>query len=119
MQLMQIGANPMMAPLIKWDTVLREIAASLEIDQDKFINDPRAAMLQASVMAQHQQMMGGPQSPQAGQGGPPGVSDPTGTGNGNIAPGAAPEPNAAGFTGGGGATGAGAQANAQAAQQQG
>lgn len=119
MQLMQIGANPMMAPLIKWDTVLREIAASLEIDQDKFINDPRAAMLQASVMAQHQQMMGGPQGAQATGGGPPGISDPTGTGNGNIAPGAAPEPNAAGFTGGGGATGAGAQANAQAAQQQG
>lgn len=117
MQLMQIGANPMMAPLVKWDTVLREIAASLEIDQDKFINDPRAAMAQALVMSKYQQAAGPQQAPQGAQGGPPGVNDPTGTGNGNIAPGAAPEPNAAGFTGGGGATGAGAAANQANAQQ--
>lgn len=117
MQLMQIGANPMMAPLIKWDTVLREIAASLEIDQDKFINDPRAAALQAQMMAQHQQALGGAPQGQGAAGGPPQVSDPTGTGNGNIAPGAAPEPNAQGFTGGGGATGGGAAANQANAQQ--
>jgi len=118
MQLMQVGSNPMMAPMIKWDTVLREIAATLELDQDKFINDPRAAMIQAQIMQKYQQALGQPpQGATQPQGGPPPVSDPTGTGNGNVAPGAAPEPGAAGFTGAGGASGGGAQANAQAAQQ--
>lgn len=117
MQLMQVGQNPAMAPMIKWDTVLREIAASLDLDEDKFINDPRAAMLQATIMAKYAQAQNPEGGPQGGQGGPPQVSDPTGTGNGNIAPGAAPEPGAAGFTGAGGASGGGAAANQQQAQQ--
>lgn len=119
MQLMQIGANPMFAPLIKWDTVLREIAGTLDIDEEQFLNDPRAAMIQAQLMAKFNQAAGNaPQMPQEAQGGPPGVSDPTGTGNGNIAPGAAPGPDQAGFTGGGGMTGGGAQANQQASAAQ-
>jgi len=117
LQLAQFAApNPSMAPLIKWDYILREYAASLDLDEDKVVNDPREAAIQASEMAARQATMMPPQPPgqggnpnQPGQGpqlpqlpsgqGAPGVADPTGTGGGNIAPGNAPEPGAEGFTG--------------------
>lgn len=117
MQVLQLTQNPMVAPMVKIDQVIREIFTSMDLEEDRYVNDPRAAMLQALIMQKYQQALGGPQTGTAPQGGPPAVSDPTGTGNGNIAPGAAPEPGAAGFTGAGGASGGGAQANAQAAQQ--
>ena len=108
LQFMQMTANPQLAPMVKYDYILRELAASMDLDEEKILNDPREAMLQAKMMAEIQALM--PQPPQAAQqgapGGPPAVSDPTGTGNGNIAPGAAPTPGEAGFTGaGGGANG--------------
>lgn len=108
-RLLQLGqfaaSNPAMAPLIKWDYILREYVASLDLDEDKVVNDPRLAAIQAiqlqsnAALAQPQQMA--PQDPnaQGPQGGVPNPSDPTGTGGGNIAPGNAPEPNAEGFTG--------------------
>lgn len=109
LQFMQMSANPMMAPFVKYDYILRELAASMDLDEEKMLNDPREAAIQAQMMAGLAAMMG-PANPggaaPAAPGGPPGVQDPTGTGNGNIAPGAAPEPGAAGFTGaGGGANG--------------
>jgi hypothetical protein len=60
------------------------------------------------------------QNPAEGaEGGAPQPSDPTGTGAGNVAPGAAPTPNEAGFTGGGGgANGGNAPSGGQAAPQQ-
>jgi len=119
LQFMQMTANPMMQPFVKYDYILRELAASMDLDEDKILNDPREALVQAKMMAEIQEMM--PQPPQQaggstpGQGtstpgGPPAPSDPTGTGNGNVAPGAAPEPGAAGFTGGGGGANGGAPA---------
>lgn len=108
MQFLQMTANEMDAPYIKRDYLLREIATSMDIDADKAVNDPREAGIQAILIKELQEAMGGGQ-PQAGQpqgggspGGPPQVSDPTQTGDGNIAPGAAPLPDEAGFTGGGG-----------------
>ena len=105
LQFMQMTANPQMAPFVKYDYILRELAASMDLDEDKILNDPREAAIQQKMMAEIQAMM--PQQPappegEAPEGGPPPVSDPTGNGGGNIAPGQAPEPDAQGFTGGGG-----------------
>ena len=105
-QFMQMTANQQMAPFVKYDYILRELAASMDLDEDRILNDPREAVIQAKMMAEIQSMMPQqpPQPPQ--QGGAPSVDDPTGTGGGNIAPGQAPEPGAPGFTGeGGGANG--------------
>ena len=113
LQFMQMTANPAMQPFVRYDYVLRELAASMDLDEDKILNDPREAAIQQKMMSEIQAMMPQPQpgqqrpqGPQQGAGGPPPVSDPTGNGNGSIAPGGAPEPGAAGFTGaGGGANG--------------
>jgi hypothetical protein len=112
LQLAQFAApNPSMAPFIRWDYVLREYAASLDLDEDKVVNDPRAAMLQAMQMQKASQAMGvqpqdpNAQGPQGGipnqveGGGAPPASDPTGNGNGNIGPGASPPPGAEGYSG--------------------
>ena len=106
LQFMQMTAQPTMAPFVKYDYILRELAASMELDEDKVLNDPREAAIQAEMMSAVAAMMpqdAAPQQPpqEAGQ-------DPTGTGGGNIAPGNAPEPGAEGFTGGGGGDNGGA-----------
>ena len=88
LQFMQMSANPQMAPFVKYDYILREIAASMDLDEDKILNDKREAMIQAKLMAQMQSMM--PQAPQAQGGQPP------------IPPEQAPAPNTQGFTGEGG-----------------
>jgi hypothetical protein len=104
LQFMQMTANPAMAPFVKYDYILREMAASMDLDEEKILNDPREAAIQAKMMAEIAALM--PQTPEQGaQGAPAGApapTDPTGNGNGTIAPGQAPEPGAPGFTGGGG-----------------
>lgn len=105
LQFLQLTANPMDAPYVKRDYLLRELATSLDLEEDKAVNDPREAVIAASVMKQMNDIQGiVPQGQPAGgnPSGAPGIADPTGNGGGNIAPGAAPEPNAQGFTGGGG-----------------
>tara|TARA_R110001606_G_scaffold214320_3_gene362130 strand:- start:2845 stop:4995 length:2151 start_codon:yes stop_codon:yes gene_type:complete len=104
LQFMQMTANPQLAPMVKYDYILRELAASMDLDEEKILNDPREAIIQAKMMAEIQALMPQqpPQAPQGGEGGVPSPNDPTGTGNGNIAPGAAPTPGEAGFTGSGG-----------------
>jgi hypothetical protein len=99
LQFMQMAANPVMAPFVKFDYILREIAVSMDLDEEKILNDPREAALQAKMMAAMQAAM--PQEAQ--QGAPQGAApqDPTGAG-GNITAGTAPEPNTEGFSGGGG-----------------
>lgn len=102
LQLAQFAApNPAMAPFIKWDYILREYAASLDLDEDKVVNDPRAAGIQAILMRKMAEASGAmPQDPnaQGPAGGVPSPDDPTGNGGGIIAPGNAPEPGAAGFS---------------------
>jgi len=88
-------ANPMMAPFIKYDYILREMAASMDLDENKILNDPREAAIQAKMMADIASMM--PQEPPAPQMAP---QDPTGNGGGTIAPGNAPPPGTAGNTNG-------------------
>lgn len=108
LQFMQMTANPVMAPFVKFDYILREMAASMDLDEDKVLNDPREAAIQAQLLAQLASMMGPAAQQGGGQqgGGGPGPQDPTGNGNGTIVPGSAPPPGAPGFTGeGGGANG--------------
>ena len=118
-QFMQMSSNQQMAPFVKYDYILRELAASMDLDEDKILNDQREAIIQAKMMAEIQALL--PQQPQQAQqpqGGAPSPEDPTGTGGGNIAPGNAPEPGAEGFTGeGGGANGGNPQPQQQAAPQ--
>ena len=61
LQFMQMTANQQMAPFVKYDFILREIAASMDLDEEKILNDPREAMIQAKMMAEIQAMM--PQQP--------------------------------------------------------
>jgi len=103
MQVMQMGANPAMAPMIKFDYILREIAASLDLDEDKIVNDPREAAIQAELMKMYQESMPqtqgeAPQQPQQGQEGSPTVDNQAGVGAGAMGPGNAPEPGAEGFS---------------------
>jgi hypothetical protein len=113
LQFMQTGlANPVTAPMIKADYILRELAASLDLDEEKVVNDAREMMLQAEVIKQMQAAMGNVMPAVGGQG----VQDPTGTGGGTIAPGNAPEPGAAGFTGGGGGANGGGNPSATRAE---
>ena len=110
---MQMTANPQMAPFVKYDYILREMAASMDLDEDRILNDPREAMLQAKMMADIAKVMPQEEQPQA-QGAAPSPQDPTGNGGGNIAPGQAPEPGAPGFTGGGGGANGGQPQQPQA-----
>jgi hypothetical protein len=104
LQFMQMTQNEQMAPFVKYDYILRELASSMDLDEDKILNDPREAAIQQKMMAELKALM--PEQPapppEGGPQGPPSVQDPTGNGGANIAPGQAPEPDAAGFTGGGG-----------------
>jgi hypothetical protein len=102
LQFMQMTQNQQMAPFVKYDYVLRELAASMDLDEDKILNDQREAIIQAKMFAEIQAMMPPPPPQAAPAQGAPNPSDPTGNGGGNIAPGSAPEPGAPGFTGSGG-----------------
>ena len=112
LQFMQVANNPAMAPFIKYDYILREIATSMDLDEDLILNDPKESVIQAEMMAEIQSTL--PRQPQpAQQQGPPSPNDPTGSGGGNIGRGNAPEPGAAGFTGAGGGDNAGQQPSVQ------
>jgi len=96
LQFMQMTQNPQMAPFVKYDYVLRELAASMDLDEDKIMNDQREAIIQAKMMAEIQALLP-PQPPQAAP--PQGPQDAS---TGPAAPGAPPGPGEQGFTGAGG-----------------
>lgn len=110
MQFLQATANPMDAPFVKRDYLLRELSESLELEADKCVNDPREAGIQAMAMQELMKAQGIDPNKAAAQGGggangagtPPGPQDPTGNGGGNIQPGQAPTPGEQGNTGAGG-----------------
>lgn len=100
LQFLQVTAAPNDAPFVKRDYILRELAASLDLEPDKVVNDPREAAIQAQLMKQMQDIMGiQPPAPPGGgnPAGAPPTSDPTGTG-GQATPGNAPPPGAPGFS---------------------
>ena len=100
MTFMQTANNPNIAPFVRWHSILKEIAKSLDIDPDQLINDPENAKLFAEIMGMtngNQQAEGTnqQQSPMGNtQGVPPGANpaDATGVGGGNIGAGAVPQP---------------------------
>lgn len=100
-QALQVTANPMDAPFVRRDYILRELFESNDIDPDKAVNDPREAMLQAEAMKKMNEAMGIDPNKAQGAG--------TNTGGaaqgGNIAPGPAPNPGQPGFSSNGGTGG--------------
>ena len=60
LQFLQMTQNPQMAPFVKYDYVLRELAASMDLDEDKIMNDQREAIIQAKMMAEIQALMPAP-----------------------------------------------------------
>ena len=105
MTFMQTAANPSLAPFVKWHTILKEVAKSLDIDPEQVINDPDRAAIFAQIMG----MVNGTQNNTAAAGGqaqmgpagqaPTGASptDNTGAGGGNIGTGNVPLPGEAGY----------------------
>lgn len=102
LQFMQMTNNPVDGPFVKRDYLLRELAQTLDLEADRVVNDQREATIQAMQMQEMMKAQGidpNKQQAQGGGGGAPGVSDPTGTGGGNISPGMAPGPQEQGFSG--------------------
>jgi hypothetical protein len=106
MTFMQTANNPNIAPFVRWHSILKEIAKSLDIDPDQLINDPENAQIFAKIMGMtngNQQAQGNNQQ-QGGmgpnQGVPPGANpaDATGVGGGNIGTGNVPQPGEADFS---------------------
>jgi hypothetical protein len=109
LQFMQMTQNEQMSPFIKYDYILRELAASMDLDVDKIMNDPREAAIQQKMMAEIKALMPTPEAPPQGapaQGVPQGAPIPE-----------APEPDAQGFTGGGGGANGGNAPQPQAPPQ--
>jgi hypothetical protein len=101
MQFLQIVSNPALMPFAKMPYIIREIAKSMNLDEDKVTNNMDEAARQAALMAPPAAPAGAPAAgapPIPGAGGPPGVADMTGGGGGNIGIGAAPVPGEQGFS---------------------
>lgn len=98
LQFLQIASNPVLAPFVKFPYVLGEIAKSLDLDDERILNDAREAMVQAEVM--RMTGSGGQGAPGQGQGAP-GMSpnDPTGGGGGMMGVGQPALPGQQGFAG--------------------
>jgi len=110
LSLFQVGANPQIAPRINWEYNLKDFVKSLDMDADKAINSPTAALIYADIMrgmnvsepgsnggnqGSSPQGAGGPQSAV----GPVRPPDSSGTEGGTIAPGTPTGPGEAGFSG--------------------
>jgi hypothetical protein len=101
MQFLQIVSNPALAPFAKMPYIIREIAKSMDLDQDKVTNNMDEAARQAALMGPPPAPEGAPAG--EAEGAPPvpgtGVADMTGGGAGNIGVGAAAAPGEQGFSG--------------------
>ena len=99
MQFLQIVSNPALMPFAKMPYIIREIAKSMDLDQDKVTNNMDEAARQAALMGPPPAVPGAGAPPEQGVAGPPGVADMTGGGGGNIGVGAAAVPGEQGFSG--------------------
>ena len=108
---LQTASNPAVAPFIKMNKLISELAYSLDLDPDELINDPEEAALMAQIIGMQNnvgQAIGEEAGPvdqgQAAMGGDGGVSEQpqelgvTGTGGGNIGTGNVPQPREDEFT---------------------
>lgn len=107
LQLLNIAGNPNLASFVKFSVVLKELAQSMDLDAEKFINDEREAFRQAQIIREAGGMQEQQQQPQA-----PGLNpmDMSGGGGGNIGVGGAAVPGEQGFSAAGGQEGGDPQA---------
>ena len=106
MTFMQVASNQFLAPFVKWHSIIREIAKSMDIDPDQLVNDPEKAAIFAKMIGEmnaNQQAEGNNQQ-QGGMGATGGVpagaavTDTQGSGGGNIGIGTPQTPGEGGFT---------------------
>ena len=106
MTFMQVASNQFLAPFVKWHSIIREIAKSMDIDPDQLVNDPEKAAIFAKMIGEmnaNQQAEGNNQQ-QGGMGATGGVpagaavTDTQGSGGGNIGIGTPQTPGESGFT---------------------
>jgi len=107
---LQTAANPAVAPFIKINKLISELAYSLDLDPDELLNDPEEAAIMAQIIGMQNagQATGAEAGPineeQAAMGAAGGVPDQpqdlgaTGTGGGNIGVGGVPQPGEDEFT---------------------
>lgn len=109
---LQTVQNPAVAPFIKMNKLISELAYSLDLDPDELMNDPEEAALMAQIigMQNNAGQTTGPEAGPAGEqqgvmGGPEGVPPEgqdlgaTGTGGGNIGTGSVPQSGESEFSG--------------------
>ena len=109
---LQTVQNPAVAPFIKMNKLISELAYSLDLDPDELINDPEEAALMAQIigMQNNAGQTTGPEAGPAGEqpgamGTPEGVPPQgqdlgaTGTGGGNIGIGSVPQSGESEFAG--------------------
>lgn len=109
MTLMQVAGNELFAPFIKVEVLLRELADTLDIDADKFLNSPSEAKLQAMIQGissdgsrGNEQAVRGPKvrgGRVGGDGAGTTPEDTTGRGAGTIGSGAPSMPGEDNFSG--------------------
>ena len=106
MTFMQVASNQFLAPFVKWHSIIREIAKSMDIDPDQLVNDPEKAAIFAKMIGEmnaNQQVESNNQQ-QGGMGATGGVpagaavTDTQGSGGGNIGIGTPQTPGEGGFT---------------------
>ncbi len=112
LMLMQVGANPLWAPFINGEYVIKQLVKDLDLDPDKATNDIQSAKLQALIIRAYGNASGqaAPDGPQPsedavlGQGGGEGAGDsprslpqpgPKGAESGTLAPRTSPLPGEA------------------------
>ena len=107
---LQTVQNPAVAPFIKMNKLISELAYSLDLDPDELMNDPEEASIMAQIIGMQNGQTTGEEAPtpnqqQGGMGSPQAVPPQpqelgaTGTGGGNIGIGAVPQSGEAEFTG--------------------
>ena len=108
---LQTVQNPAVAPFVKINKLISELAYSLDLDPDELLNDPDEAAIMAHIIGM--QNAGQKTGQEAGPAGaqPPGMGPPegappgpqelgaTGTGGGNVGTGNVPLPGESGFSG--------------------
>lgn len=100
MQFLGVVSNPILAPFAKLDIIVREIAKSLDLDEDKITNSLADAAIQAELIKSMQPPTGPAGAPQGGSPAPAGVQagDTQGSGGGSIGTGSVPPPGVPGFS---------------------
>ena len=108
---LQTVQNPAVAPFVKINKLISELAYSLDLDPDELLNDPEEAAIMAQIIGmQNAGQNAGPEAGPVGQepggmgaaeGVPEGAQDlgATGTGGGNIGTGGVPQPGEGEFAG--------------------